>query len=74
MIRQYLIVAALALSCCSKPAGIAMGVDHPVLKNFKNLLVPFIVDEINQMKIKDMENDQGYVKDIKIQLEQLAPE
>ena len=68
--QKILSVAALAISTAySVEAGIAFGIDDSVIQNLKKVAVPVIVETINEMDFPEMKNDQGYVKDIKINLQ-----
>jgi hypothetical protein len=74
MFNKMLIMAAGFASVTSaQPAGLAMGLDHTVIDNWREVIVPDIVDTINALQIPDSHFSGGYAKHIKINLDQVPP-
>lgn len=74
MYKSLLLTASyLATQSSAQPAGLALGMDHSVIDNWGNVVVPQIVDYINALKIPDSHKSESYTKHVKIDLEQVDP-
>lgn len=58
----------------AQKAGVAAGMDHSVISNWKHVVVPSLIDIINSIRIPEIHDSQDKAKDIVIALEQVDPD
>ncbi len=71
MLAKILLLAFLAIFASptqSVPCGAAAGMDIYLVRNIKNYVIPYIIKEINALRLPRINYNGGYVENIVINL------